>query len=118
MTSPVPAIPSSNDFLARCGKSALRCALAKGQPSHIKPGPFAQIAQSALQHLLLIGRGSKFVSRIAAVFRANEGQYFPKVVGALDDGAERRHGADDVFMTLAHITLFLKFVAAQRDESK
>ena len=67
---------------------------------------------------MLIGRGSEFVRRIAAIFGTDKGQYFPKIVGVLDDGAERRHGTDDVFSALAHITLFLKFVGAQRDEPK
>src|SRR5258708_27733906 len=84
----------------------------EGPASLVKPGPFAQIAQSAAQHLLLVGRRPEFISWIAAIFRANEGQYFPEIVGVLDDGAERRHGADDVFTALAHIALLLKFIGA------
>ena len=62
--------------------------------------------------LLLVRRGPKLVGGIATVFRADKGQYFPQVVGVFYDGAERRHGADDVFAALAHIPLLLKFVAA------
>src|SRR4030081_2083788 len=115
MTSPsFSAIRTSNDFMARRGNSA-----ARPRPhSHHEAWSLCPKRAICGAALLLVGRGPKFVSRITAIFRADEGQHFPKIVGVLDDGAEGRHGTDDVFMTLAHVPLLLKFVAAQGHESK
>src|SRR6267154_4415230 len=68
--------------------------------------------------LFRFGGRSKFVRGIAIVAGADEGQNFPKIVGILNDGAERRHRANDVFSALTRITQLLKFVAAKGDEPK
>src|ERR1700675_4361578 len=68
--------------------------------------------------LLLVGRRAEFIGGIATVFGAHEGQYFPQIVRALDDGAERRHRPDHVLSALAGIAELLQFVAAENDESK
>src|SRR5271154_5193196 len=64
------------------------------------------------------GMASEFVGGVAAVSGAHKRKNFPKIVGILNDGAELHHRANDVFSPCTGVTLFLKFVATEGDQSK
>src|ERR1700693_3854429 len=118
MTSPALQHPCSNDFPARCEPVHRRRALTQGPANPRKGWPFCASRAICTATSTLLGWGSKLITGIAAVFRADESQYLPQVVGVFDDGAERRHRADGVFVALARIHLFWQFVAPQGAEPK
>src|ERR1700691_2939593 len=82
-------------------------------------GPSGVATWRAFRRFLLLRlRGAELVVGISIIVGTDEGDYFPEVVGVLDDGSHGRHRTHDVLVAGARIAFLLQRIAAESDQPK